>query len=109
VTCWYATTSRLHEITRELASSLRVFANPQGNALIPLHNEDYPFEEHINDVLCRQSRRSGMILNSDELTGFVHLPASAVRSSVLLRDSGRTKDEITFGLIADAIRPSQPS
>jgi hypothetical protein len=86
-----ASTSRLHEIARELASSLRVFANPQGNALIPLQNEDYPFEEHINDVLCRQSRRSGMILNSDELTGFVHLPASAVRSSVLLRDSGRTK------------------
>lgn len=32
-----------------------------------------------------------MILNSDELTGFVHLPSSAVRSPALLRDSGRTK------------------
>jgi Type IV secretion-system coupling protein DNA-binding domain len=86
-----ATTSRLQEIARELAGSLRVFINPQGNALIPLHNEDYPFEEHINDVLSRQSRRSGMILNSDELVGFVHLPSSAVRSPALVRDSGRTK------------------
>ena len=86
-----ATTSRLHEIGRELVSSLRVFSNPQGNALIPLHNEDYPFEEHIIDVLCRQSRRSGMILNGDELTGFVHLPASAVCSPALQRDSGKTK------------------
>jgi hypothetical protein len=86
-----ASRDRLNEIARELAGSLRVFGDPQGNALIPLHNEDYPFEEHIEDVLRRQSRRSGMILNSDELVGFVHLPSSAVRSSVLLRDTGRTK------------------
>ena len=86
-----ATTSRLHEITRELAGALRAFANPQGNALIPLNNDDYPFVKHIEDVLRRQSCRSGMILNSDELTGFVHLPSSAVRSPALLRDSGRTK------------------
>jgi hypothetical protein len=32
-----------------------------------------------------------MILNSDELIGFVHLPSSAVRSPALQRDSGRTK------------------
>ena len=82
---------RLFEIARELAGSLRVFGNPQGNALIPLHNEDYPFEEHLEDVLRRQSRRSGMILNSDELIGFVHLPSSEVRSPALLRDTGRTK------------------
>ena len=85
------TTHRLHEIARELAGSLRVFTNPQGNALIPLHNDDYPFEEHLDDVLRRQSRRSGMILTSDELTGFVHLPSSAVRSPALQRDAGRTK------------------
>lgn len=87
-----ATTKRLHEIARDMASSLSVFANPQGNALIPLRNDDYTsFEEHIEDVLRRQSRRSGMILNSDELIGFVHLPSSAVRSRALQRDSGKTK------------------
>jgi len=86
-----ATTGRLHEIARELAGSLRAFASPQGNALIPLNNDDYPFDDHINDVLCRQSRRSGMILNSEELIGFVHLPSSAVRSPALVRDTGRTK------------------
>jgi hypothetical protein len=86
-----ASRARSHEIARELAGSLRVFSNPQGNSLIPLHNEGYPFEEHLEDVIARQSRRSGMILNSDELTGFVHLPSSAVRSPTLLRDTGRTK------------------
>ena len=85
------TRQRLLEIARDLAGSLRVFANLQGNALIPLHNEEYPFEAHLADALLRQTRRSGMVLTSDELFGFVHLPASAVRSSVLLRDAGRTK------------------
>ena len=32
-----------------------------------------------------------MLLNSDELVGFVHLPSSTVRSPVLARDSGKTK------------------
>jgi hypothetical protein len=86
-----ASRERLYEIARDLAGALRVFGSPQGNALIPLHNEEYPFEEHIEDVIARQSRRSGMILNSDELVNFVHLPSSAVRSSALLRDTGRTK------------------
>ncbi len=82
---------RTTQIARDLAASLRVFAHPQGNELIPLENSDYPFEEHIEDVLRRQSRRSGMILNSDELTGLVHLPTNTVRSSVLQRDTGKTK------------------
>ena len=86
-----ATRARLEQMARDMAGSLRVFSNPQGNALIPLHNADYPYEEHLEDVLRRQSRRSGMILTSDELTGFVHLPSTAVRSPELLRDTGMTK------------------
>jgi hypothetical protein len=86
-----ATYHRLQAISREFAGSLRAFGTPQGNALIPLHNDNYPFEEHIVDVVFRQSRRSGMILNSDELTGFVHLPSSAVRSPALQREAGKTK------------------
>src|SRR5581483_469713 len=82
---------RMSQIGRDLAASLRVFANPQGNELIPLENSDYPFEEHIIDLLCRQSRRTGMLLNSDELIGFVHLPSSAVRSRALQRQTAKTK------------------
>ena len=82
---------RTLQIARDLAGSLRTFANPNGNELIPLSNEEYPLEEHVEDVLRRQSRRIGMLLNSAELTGFVHLPASAVRSSAFARQSERTK------------------
>ncbi|MDB6019607.1 MAG: hypothetical protein JWR19_4096 [Pedosphaera sp.] len=82
---------RTLQIARDLAGSLRVFAHPQCNELIPLENSDYPFEEHVEDALRRQSRRSGMLLSSDELMGFVHLPSSAVRSPVLQRETGKTK------------------
>jgi hypothetical protein len=82
---------RVLQIARDLAGSLRVFAHPSGNELIPLTNDDYPFEAHVEDVLRRQSRRTGMLLNSDELIGFVHLPTSAVRSPVFLRQIGKTK------------------
>jgi hypothetical protein len=79
------------QLAQDLAASLRVFAHPTGNELIPLKNDDYPYEEHILDVLSRQSRRPGMLLNSDELIGFVHLPSTAVRSPVFQRQVGKTK------------------
>jgi hypothetical protein len=82
---------RIVQLARDLAGSLRVFALPNGNELIPLQNDDYPFEEHIEDVLRRQTRRTGMLLNSDELNGFVHLPSTAVRSPVFQRQTTKTK------------------
>ena len=86
-----ANEDRKLQLARDLAGSLRVFAHPNGNELIPLENTNYPFENHITDVLQRQSRRSGMILNSDELIGFVHLPSSAVRSTLFQRQTTKTK------------------
>lgn len=79
------------EILRHLAGALRVFARPDGNELIPLHNEEYPFDAHMEDVLRRQSRRCGMLLNLDELTGFVHLPSAAVRTGKFRRQATNTK------------------
>jgi hypothetical protein len=86
-----ATFERAVEIASGLAAALRVFGQPNGNELIPLKNDGYPFDEHIEDVIRRQSRRTGMLLNSEELAGFVHLPSGAVQSPVLLRDSGMTR------------------
>jgi len=61
---------RLLQLARDLAGSLRVFAHPNGNELIPLHNDDYPFESHIEDVLRRQTRRTGMLLRPHEYFTF---------------------------------------
>ncbi|MEN9576484.1 MAG: hypothetical protein RL514_4339 [Verrucomicrobiota bacterium] len=79
------------EIARELASALAGLSDLQGNELIPLANDDYPFDDHVDDVCRRQSRRSGMVLNRDELLGFVHLPTSAVRSAKLRRELTKTR------------------
>jgi hypothetical protein len=82
---------RTLQLAIDLAGALRVFAQPGGNELIPLRNTDYPFDDHIEDVLRRQSRRTGMLLNCDELTGFAHLPTNAVRSRVFQRQTAKTK------------------
>ena len=71
---------RVWSIIREMAAPLRQFSRHHGNALMPVLNDEYPIEEHARDLLARQSRRSGMILNLEELMGFVHLPTAAVRS-----------------------------
>lgn len=85
------TFNRSLQLAQDLAGSLSVFDHPNGNELIPLKNEGYHLAEHIEDVLARQTRRTGMILNSDELMGFAHIPTSAVRSPAFVRQAGKTK------------------
>jgi len=82
---------RAWAIARDLASSLRVLAKADGNELIPLHNHDYPFEEHEDDVLLRRTHRSGMILTTEELVGLVHIPSSEVRFPKSIREFSKTK------------------
>lgn len=78
-------------IVRDMAFALRSYTRHEGNRLIPLHNDDYPFEAHEEDLLLRQSRRSGMLLNRDELLGFVHLPSDEVRAPKLRRQRTNSK------------------
>ena len=82
---------RAWDIVRGLAQTLAPLDSPIGNELIPLSNDLYPQEAHEEDVLYRRSRRSGMILNSDELISLVHVPSAAVRIPKLKRSARRTK------------------
>src|ERR1043166_2533882 len=82
---------RTLQIAKDVASALCAYSNPRGNELIPLRNDEYLFEDHVEDVLQRQSRRTGMLLSSEELIAFVHLPSKSVRSSVFQRNPGKTK------------------
>ncbi len=82
---------RMTQLARELAFALGAYANPEGNALVPLQNEEYPLEAHEEDVLRRQSRRSGMVLNGEELAGFVHFPGPDVSAPKFLRAIERTR------------------
>ncbi|MBK8092200.1 MAG: type IV secretion system DNA-binding domain-containing protein [Verrucomicrobiaceae bacterium] len=82
---------RARELSLNMASCLRAFTQVGGNELMPLSANEYPADAHEEDVLRRQSRRAGMMLNAEELTGFVHLPTSAVATSKLRRDTGSTR------------------
>ncbi len=82
---------RARELSLNMASCLRSFSQIGGNELMPLSEKEYPADAHEEDVLRRQSRRVGMLLNAEELTGFVHLPTSAVSAPKLRRDTGATR------------------
>ncbi|MBX7208557.1 MAG: type IV secretion system DNA-binding domain-containing protein [Verrucomicrobiaceae bacterium] len=82
---------RAHHLCRSMASGLRAFERVGCNELIALDGDGYPDGAREEDILRRQSRRTGMLLNAEELSAFVHLPTSAVASAKLRRDSGRTR------------------
>jgi len=82
---------RIWQIARSLTNSLRQFANLEGNELIPLANDGYDDSDHLADLLARQSRRSGMLLNCEELASLIHLPAREVQNAKLVRVSKTTK------------------
>lgn len=98
-----STGKRAWSLMHELADSLRAFANPDGNALLPLDNEDYPIEEHVLDFVRRQSRRTGMLLNSAELLTLVHFPSTDVRCDKLVRQLDRTKAAPTSSSSRDGL------
>lgn len=82
---------RSWQIVRGMASALRHFSRAGGNEFMPLSNDDYDHGEHIDDVLDRCTRRCGMVLNLDELTGLVHLPSAAVQSKKFRRIDTNTR------------------
>lgn len=81
---------RAWQIAKGLAGALHLFGNPQGNELVALDNE-IDDGEHGEDFIHRLTRRSGMLLNSDELVALAHLPTAAVRSAKLQRQTRTTK------------------
>jgi len=82
---------RAWEIARALAGGLKLLSNPKSNELIPLSNDGYDDAMHTEDVFYRQSRRSGMLLNSEELVSLVHPPSVSVRAAKLRRELKKTK------------------
>lgn len=82
---------RAWEIARRIAGVVPQFQDPLGNELIPLANDGYPDGDHWEDLMGRTSRRSGMLLNADELLSLVHLPSRSVESPKFLRATNRTK------------------
>ena len=83
------TSSGAWRIVRDLAGALTHFGTPTGNELLPLATEEGP--EAMGEICSRTSRRPGMILGSDELAAFAHLPSASVRVPKLQREIRRSK------------------
>ncbi len=79
------------QIIRRMAAPLRLFQRHGGNELTPVSNENYDHEDHVCDFLLRRCRRTGMILNQDELTGFIRFPTAAVRTPAFVRVDAGTR------------------
>jgi len=79
------------QIVRRLLGGFSQFSNPPSNELISLSNDNYPDPLHESDLLERQTRRSGMLLASNEVSALVHLPSSSVRAPALRGSPLRTK------------------
>ena len=85
------TDHRATEIAARIFSSLSVFDDPLGNSFIPLEADSDDPAEHVIDTGLARTRRTGMLLNSSELTSLVHFPSDDVRSAKLDRQRKKTK------------------
>lgn len=65
---------RVEALTREVVAAMRMFSGIRTNELWPLPNDEYDPQDHESDLLERCSRRTGMLLNLNELTRLFHVP-----------------------------------
>jgi hypothetical protein len=91
VACRCKRRERAWELARRIGRLFDGLADPLGNELIPLDDDEYDEEQHATDVPLRRSRRSGMILSSAELVTLVHPPTAAVQTLKLNRRVERSK------------------
>mgnify|MGYP001199456095 CR=1 FL=1 len=89
---------RSMQIVKSMASALIPMAHASSNEFIPLSNDGYPNRDHEHSLLDRQTYRTGMILNSDELVSLVHPPTRKVVSQKLIRESVHTKPAPSIAL-----------
>jgi hypothetical protein len=78
------------KICRDLGGSLNVLNSPN-NELIPITGAHCSSNQLLRDVVERQTRLHGMILNAREASMLAHFPSSSVKSKKLKRQTKRTK------------------
>ena len=78
-------------ILQELVKSITSISSSHYNRLIPLSNEGYEYNDHLRNIFYRTSNRFGCILNTKELTHFVHYPNKTIINEKLGLTDARTK------------------
>lgn len=83
--------NRSRDIATSLAGAVQAVTRSEANELTLVASGADEIDAEALDILDRESRRSGMLMSLSELATLVHVPSASVRSSRLLRQSGRTK------------------
>jgi hypothetical protein len=65
---------KTQNLAKELTQTISLISDSGTNKLIPLSNEGYSLDWHIDNIFQRSSNRTGMILNVNELTTLIHIP-----------------------------------
>lgn len=92
------------QIVAEMMAGFVTDAHAADNRLVPLSNEGYDGRDHERDLLLRQSRRTGMLLNQEELRWLVRFPDGPVTAALLRSDSGMTAPAPGFALQATSLQ-----
>lgn len=94
------TSSQINDISISLINqalaSLKAISRSTVNELRSLSNTGYEFDGHLDDCLLRKSKRSGMLLNLNELATFVHLPTVPLVSQKYIDITQKTKQVPEF-------------
>lgn len=85
------TNTKSQYLATELSRSITSISTSKYNKLIPLSNEGYSYENHLKNLYERSSNRLGMLLNTNELTTFIHYPNKTVVSSKLGLPDAKSK------------------
>lgn len=82
---------RTEYLASEIIRTISTFSKSEFNRLIPLSNEGYEYQHHIENLFYRQTNRLGMLINTDELVSLVHYPNESIVSSKLGFNDKKTK------------------
>jgi len=101
IACQSTHKNKSEYLAKEMIRNISLISKSEYNKIIPLSNEGYNFNNHIENLFSRQTNRLGMILNSEELLNFVHYPNENISSSKLGYNISKTKKVPQFVLQGD--------
>ena len=82
---------RTTQLAEQCVQSIVAISRSEYNYLIPLSNEGYEYESHLQNLYHRTSNRLGMLMNTHELVNFVHYPNRSITSKKLGLGQAKTK------------------
>lgn len=85
------TTEQSEYLANEFIQNINTVSSSGYNKLIALNNEGYEYNNHLRNVFLRCSNRLGFIVNTKELSHFLHYPNRTILSPKLGLQGGKTK------------------